>query len=80
MAIFDSCCEVNAYINQQFASRRAKWLHSMEKLSDFVLGQHILAMEQARILKVKAQYVQEGGMTILTLVSAKPCSPILTLY
>jgi hypothetical protein len=37
LAISDFCCEVNAYINQQSASRIAKWLCSMKKLSDFEL-------------------------------------------
>ena len=70
MVIFDFCCEVNAYINQQFASRRAKWSRFKEKLSDFALGQHTISMEQARRLKVQFQDVHEEKMTILALVSA----------
>ena len=72
MALFDFCCAVNAFINQQFASRRAKWSHSKERISDFALGQHTISMEQARRLKVQVQYVHEEEMTILALVSAMP--------
>ena len=80
MAIFDFCSQVNAYINQQFALRRAKWLCSMEKLSDFALGQHTITMEQARRLRVLVQDIQVEKMTILALVGAKPWSPTLTCY
>ena len=72
LAIFDFCCEVNAYINQQFASRRVKWSRFKENLSYFALGQHTIAMQQARRLKVQVQDVHEGKMTILALVSATP--------
>jgi hypothetical protein len=36
---------MHIYINQHFASRRAKQSSSMEKLTDFALGQHSIAME-----------------------------------
>jgi hypothetical protein len=72
LAIFDFCCEVNAYINQQFASRRAKWLRSKERISEFALGQHTISMEQAKRLKVQVQDDHEEKMTILALVSAMP--------
>ena len=72
LAIFDFCCEVNAYINQQFASRRAKWLHSREQFSDFALGQHTISMKQARRLKDQVQDVHEEKMTIIALDSATP--------
>ena len=72
MAIFDFCCKVNSYINQQFASRRAKWSRSKEKLSEFELGQRTISMEQAKRLKVQVQDVHEDKMTILALVSAMP--------
>ena len=70
LAIFDFCCEVNAYINQQFASRRVKWSRFKEKLSNFALGQHTISMQQARRLKVQVQDVHEEKMVILSLVSA----------
>ena len=72
MAIFDFCSQVNTYINQQFALRRAKWSCSIEKLSDFSLGQHTITMEQARRLRVLVQDIQVEKMTILALVGAKP--------
>ena len=72
MAIFDFCCEVNAYIHQQFASRGAKWLRSKERISEFALRQHTISVEQARRLKVQLQDVHEEKMTILALVSATP--------
>ena len=72
LAIFDFCSEVNAYINQQFASRRAKWSRSKERISEFALGHHTISMEQAKRLKVQVQDVHEEKMTILALVSATP--------
>ena len=72
LTIFDFCSQVNAYINQQFALRRAKWSSSIEKLSDFALGQHTITMEQARRLRVLVQDIQVEKMTILALVGAKP--------
>ena len=39
---------------------------------DFALGQHIIAMEKARRLKVQFQVVYKGDMTTLPLVIAKP--------
>ena len=42
------------------------------KLSEFVLRQHTISMEQAKRLKVQVQDVREEKMTILALVSATP--------
>ena len=48
LAFLNFFCEVNAYKNQQFAFRRAKQSCCKDMISDFVLGQHIIDMEQAR--------------------------------
>ena len=45
LAIFYFHCEVNVYINHQFALRRAKWSCSMEKITDFALGHYFIPME-----------------------------------
>ena len=73
LAIIVVCCEVTAYINQQFAQRRAKWTCSMtKKLYDYELGQHTFTLQQARKVKDQVQHAQEDKMSILALVSAKP--------
>ena len=71
LLVFYYCSEVSAYIDEQFALWRAKQLHFMEKLSDFVLWHHILAMEQVRNLRVQFQDVHEEKVAILALVTTK---------
>ena len=71
LLVFYSCSEVSAYINQEFVLWRAKQLHFMPKLSDFVLWHHILAMEQVRNLRAQFQDIQEEKRTILALVATK---------
>ena len=62
LAIFDFCCAVNAYINQQFPNQRVKWSHSTEKLSDFALGQHTSTMQQPK--NWKSRFKMPGGENV----------------
>ena len=78
LTMFAFCCEVYANINQQFASKKVKWSHSKENLSDFAFGKHSIYMKQARRLEVQVQDIHKGKWPFLPWLVLSLCSPKLT--